>query len=247
VRVLSVVHDPSHTGGGGLFETVAEEHGHRHERWVAPDGPHDADPASYDAIMVFGGAMHPDQDAEHPWLPAEAAFIGAALEERVPLLGVCLGAQLIARAAGAPVGPAATAEIGWHAVDVNDAGRDDPVIGALPERVEAFQWHYYTFDVPAGATLLASSPAARQAYRIGDHAWGVQFHAEVTRAMIETWLVEGEAELPKPRRVVQDETETRIGPWNRHGRALCEAFLELAAGRAGKGAARDAAAQAPSG
>ena len=66
-----------------------------------PNGPHEADPAAYDAIMVFGGAMHPDQDAEHPWLPGEAAFIGAALEARVPLLGVCLGSQLIARAAGA--------------------------------------------------------------------------------------------------------------------------------------------------
>ena len=67
--------------------------------------------------MVFGGAMHPDQDAEHPWLADEAAFLREALDREVPLLGVCLGAQLIARAAGAGVGPAATAEVGWHEVD----------------------------------------------------------------------------------------------------------------------------------
>jgi GMP synthase-like glutamine amidotransferase len=241
VRVLSVVHDPSHTGGGGLFETVAEERGHRHERWVAPDGPHDADPAAYDAIMVFGGAMHPDQDAEHPWLPVEAEFIRGALDERVPLLGVCLGSQLIARAAGAGVRPAAAPEVGWHAVELTGAGRDDPLIGVLPDRVDAFQWHYYTFGLPAGATLLATSAVSDQAFRIGDHAWAMQFHAEVTREMVETWLAEGEQELPKPRPEVQADTDRLIGAWNGHGRALCEAFLELAAARTARDASRPAA------
>ena len=102
--------------------------------------------------MVFGGAMHPDQDAEHPWLPSEADFIRGALEAQVPLLGVCLGSQLIARAAGAPVGPARAPEVGWHRVELTEAGRADPVIGVLPGHVEAFQWHYYTFDLPAGAS-----------------------------------------------------------------------------------------------
>jgi GMP synthase (glutamine-hydrolysing) len=229
MRVLSVVHDPSRTGGGGLFETVATEAGHAHERWITPYGPHDGDPTAYDAIMVFGGAMHPDQDAEHPWLPSETAFIGAALEARVPLLGVCLGSQLIARAAGAAVGPAPAAEIGWFPVELNEAGRADPVLGALPGRVEAFEWHYYTFDLPEGATLLASSAEASQAYRLGDHVWAIQFHAEVTREMVETWLVEGERELPRPVDELRAETDRLIAPWNRHGRALCEAFLAQAA------------------
>jgi GMP synthase (glutamine-hydrolysing) len=231
MRVLSVVHEPSRTGGGGLFETVAVEAGHSHERWVVPGGPHEADPASYDAIMVFGGAMHPDQDAEHPWLPGEAAFIGAALDARVPLLGVCLGSQLIARAAGASIGPAAEAEVGWFPIELNDAGRADPVLGVLPQRFVGFEWHYYTFEVPADGTLLASSDAARQAYRLDDHAWGIQFHAEVTREMVETWFVQGERELPKPLAELQAETDGLIGPWNRHGRTLCSAFLEAAAAR----------------
>ena len=229
MRVLSVVHDPSHTGGGGLFETVAVERGHRHERWVAPNGAHESDPAAYDAIMVFGGAMHPDQDAEHPWLPSEADFIRGALEAQVPLLGVCLGSQLIARAAGAPVGPARAPEVGWHRVKLTEAGRADPVIGVLPGHVEAFQWHYYTFDLPADGVLLASSATANQAYRIGDRTWGIQFHAEVTRQMVETWLVEGERELPKPAGELRDETDRLLGRWNQHGRALCEAFLAAAA------------------
>jgi GMP synthase-like glutamine amidotransferase len=237
MRVLSVVHDPAHTGGGGLFETVAEDAGHRHERWIAPHGPHDADPGAYDAIMVFGGAMHPDQDAEHPWLPGEAAFIRAALDRGVPLLGVCLGSQLIARAAGAAVGPSAVAEVGWHEVVLTAEGRADPVVGALPERVEAFQWHYYTFDLPDGATLLATSDAARQAYRLGDRTWAIQFHAEVTRDMVGTWLIEGESELPRPVEELRAETDRLIAPWNRHGRALCQAFLVEAARHASPAAA----------
>jgi GMP synthase-like glutamine amidotransferase len=238
MRVLSVVHDPSRTGGGGLFETVAEEHGHRHERWVAPHGAHEDDPAAYDAIMVFGGAMHPDQDAEHPWLPGEAAFLGAALEERVPLLGVCLGAQMIARAAGASVGPAEAAEVGWFEVELTAEGAADPVLGALPRRIDAFEWHYYTFELPPGATLLAASAAARQAYRLGDHAWGIQFHAEVTREMLDTWLVEGEQELPLPAAELRAQTDRLLGTWNRQGRALCEAFLGQAARSPGRDASR---------
>jgi GMP synthase (glutamine-hydrolysing) len=229
MRVLSIVHDPAKTGGGGLFETVAVEGGHDHTRWVAPDGPHEADPRAYDAIMVFGGAMHPDQDAEHPWLPDETAYIRAALDENVPLLGVCLGSQLIARAAGGGVQRADAAEVGWHRVELTDDGRADPVVGTLPTPVEAFQWHYYAWELPPDAVLLARNDAAPQAFRIGDRVWGVQFHPEVTRQMLESWFAHGEDELPKPREVLRRETDERLGAWNTRGRALCEAFLGRAA------------------
>ena len=185
-------------------------------------------PEHYDAIMVFGGAMHPDQDGEHPWLADEAEFIREAIDHEVPLFGVCLGAQLIARAVGARVGPAATAEVGWHAVHVNEAGRADPVLGVLPERIDAFQWHYYGFELPPGAELLADNDAARQGYRLGERTWGVQFHPEVTRHMLDFWFVEGEAELPDPA-VVRAETDAFLGTWNEHGRRLCGAFLDFAA------------------
>ncbi len=179
--------------------------------------------------MVFGGAMHPDQDREHPWLADEAAFVRGALEREVPLLGVCLGAQLIARAAGANVGPARQAEVGWTSVGLNEAGRNDPVVGVLPDRFDGFQWHYYTFELPAGAELLAENDAARQAYRLGECAWGIQFHAEVTRPMLEQWFAEGPAELPDPVKVRAD-TEALLDGWNAHGRRLCGAFLDLARG-----------------
>src|SRR6478672_8243106 len=106
MRVLSVVHEPGSTGGGGLFEDLVEERGDRLERVVMVQEDLSAvdTPERYDAIMVFGGAMHPDQDAEHPWLADEATFIREAVAREVPLFGVCLGSQLIARAVGAAVG-----------------------------------------------------------------------------------------------------------------------------------------------
>ena len=229
MRVLSIVHEPTSTGGGGLFEDLVEQRGDRLERVsIAHDAsPLDA-PGGYDAIMVFGGAMHPDQDAEHPWLADEATFIREALAREVPLLGVCLGAQLIARAVGASVGPAARAEVGWHTVRLNAAGREDPVLGVLPPRVDAFQWHYYGFDLPTDAELLAENEAAHQAYRLGERTWGVQFHPEVTRHMLDFWFVEGAAELPDPA-TIRAETDAYLGAWNEHGRRLAGAFLDLAA------------------
>jgi GMP synthase-like glutamine amidotransferase len=230
MRVLSVVHDDSPTGGGGTFERIVVERGDRLDRWFTANG--DAppgEPAEWDAIMVFGGVQHPDSDSDHAWLAGERAFIESALATRVPILGVCLGAQLVARAAGARVGPARRSEVGWHDVDVEEAAAGDPVLGALPRRVTAFQWHYYGFELPDGAVRLASSPAGNQAYRLGERAWGVQFHPEVDREMLDDWFAQGGDELEKPVAVVREETDRHLPAWNAHGRALCGAFLETAA------------------
>ena len=229
MRVLSIVHEPGSTGGGGLFEDLVEERGDALERVVmVQESLSTADPPEeYDAIMVFGGAMHPDQDAEHPWLADEAIFIREAIAREVPLLGVCLGSQLIARAVGANVGPAQSAEVGWYTVHLTDAGLDDPVLGVLPERVDAFEWHYYGFELPDGAELLADNGASRQGYRLGERTWAVQFHPEVTRQMLDHWFVAGENELPDPARVRRD-TEQHLATWNAQGRALCGAFLDYA-------------------
>ena len=230
MRVLSVVHDPAHTGGGGIFEKVVAERGDTLDRWVVADGEAaPGEPSLWDAVMVFGGAMHPDQDAEHPWLGGEVAFIAAALSQGVPTIGVCLGAQLVARAAGAGVGPAERPEVGWFTVELSDDGARDPVVGVLPPRVDAFQWHYYTFELPDDAVQLAANANARQAYRLGDRTWAIQFHAEVERHMLDRWFVEGAGELPKPRDEIEAETERLLGGWNAHGRALCGAFLDEAA------------------
>jgi GMP synthase-like glutamine amidotransferase len=230
VRVLSVTHEVGPTGGGGTFEQHVVDRGDELTVWVTPEGGTQGRPIDYDAIMVFGGAMHPDQDAEHPWLPEETAFLRSALDDGVPLLGVCLGAQLIARAAGAWIGPGEVGEVGWHEVGLTQAGIADPVVGAaFPPHFEAFQWHYYTWELPPGAELLAMNGSARQAYRLGERTWAVQFHPEVNAVMLGHWFTTGASELPVPGDLIRAETAAKLPGWIEQGRRLVEAFLTEAA------------------
>jgi GMP synthase (glutamine-hydrolysing) len=226
VRVLSVTHGPSVPGG--VFEEVGEAGGHRLERWDVPAGGTPGRAATYDAVLAFGGSMHPDEDDRHGWLAAEEAFLRDVLAEGVPVVGVCLGGQMLARAAGATVARASTPEVGWHEVELTPAGRADPVVGVLPHRFEAFQWHHYAFGVPAHGTELARSDVCTQVFRLG-RAWGLQFHAEVTRSMIHDWAAEDPGEVPAPAAGFLAEADRRIESWNELGRALCAAFLREAA------------------
>jgi GMP synthase (glutamine-hydrolysing) len=227
VRVLSVTHGPSVPGG--VFDEVAEAAGHELERWVVPLGGAPQPAVSYGAVMVFGGSMHPDSDEQHAWLAREEEFLREALAQGVPVVGVCLGAQMLARAAGGWVGPAPEPEIGWFEIELTPEGRRDPVLGVLPPRAEAFQWHSYTFAVPEQGTELARSAACTQAFRVGSRAWGLQFHAEVTLPMVQAWAAEDFDELPVPVEEFLAETAGRIGVWNDHGRRLAQAFLATAA------------------
>jgi GMP synthase-like glutamine amidotransferase len=103
------------------------------------------------------------------------------------------------------------------------------VLGSLPPRFEAFQWHFYTHGLPAGAVELARSRVCTQAFRLGEFAWGVQFHPEVTAEQIESWIAEDADELPVSREDFTAETRRRIADWNELGRTLCANFLEVAA------------------
>jgi GMP synthase (glutamine-hydrolysing) len=225
VRVLSVTHGPSVPGG--VFEEVVEAAGHRLERWVLPSGGAPGAAGTYDAVMAFGGSMHPDEDELHDWLADEEAYLQEVLADRVPAVGVCLGAQMLARAAGARVEPARAPEVGWLDVELTPAGRADPVLGVLPPRFEAFQWHRYTFGIPAGGEELARSEVCTQAFRL-DRAWGLQFHAEVTGSMIRDWAEEDPGELPMAAEDLLAATDARIAGWNELGRGLCAGFLEVA-------------------
>jgi GMP synthase (glutamine-hydrolysing) len=228
VRVLSVTHGPSVPGG--VFDEAVEAAGHTIERWQVPDGG-EPDPAErYDAVMVFGGSMHPDQDDQFDWLGGEAEFLGDVLAADVPVLGVCLGAQMLARAAGAGVRPASAPEIGWYEIVLTPEGSSDPVLGALPAHATVFQWHHYTFDVPDGGVELARSDVCTQAFRLdGRPAWGIQFHAEVTYPMLASWVDEDPDELPMPASDLLAESTSAIGRSNAQGRWLADAFLREAA------------------
>ena len=119
------------------------------------------------------------------------------------------------------------AEIGWHAVDLTEAGAADPVVGALPPRFDALQWHHYTYALPAGAVELARSASCTQAFRLGEACWGVQFHPEVTEMQLQGWI-DDTSEPPPDRDRLLAETHERIGRWNELGRTLCSAFLDTA-------------------
>jgi GMP synthase-like glutamine amidotransferase len=222
VNVLAVVHGDD--GPPGSFADVIAEGGHGLDMWAIarePAPPHAVE--DYDAVLLLGGAMHADQEADHPWLRHEDELIRRLLDRRVPVLGVCLGGQLLAKAVGARVGPAAQPEIGWYEVEL--VGRDDPVLGALPARFHAFQWHFYAFEVPSGGHELARSAVCAQAFRLGDSAWGVQFHPEVTTEIITTWAELSPEEAPGG---LLAETDRRMPGWVEQGRALCGAFLDQA-------------------
>lgn len=143
----------------------------------------------YRGLVVLGGPMSAHQDEEHPHLPAERELIRRAVEAEIPVLGICLGAQLIAAALGARVYPARRKEIGWYDLSLTDAGRCEPMFAHFADTERIFQWHGDTFDLPPGAVWLARSPdCAHQAFRVGDCVYGLQFHLEVDQAMIERWL-----------------------------------------------------------
>jgi GMP synthase (glutamine-hydrolysing) len=138
-------------------------------------------------VVVMGGPMGAYEDAEHPWLTAEKRYLREAVARDVPVWGVCLGAQLLAASLGARVYPGPEAEVGVLPVELTDEAAADPVFGGAPRSFPTLQWHGDTFDLPDGATLLASSPAyPNQAFRVG-RSYGLQFHVEVTPELAAQW------------------------------------------------------------
>jgi GMP synthase-like glutamine amidotransferase len=233
VRILSVVHESD--AGAEVFGAVAQAAGHELVEWVPSREPPPA-PDGYGAAMVFGGSMNVDQEDVHPWLAGEKRAIARLVEAGTPVLGVCLGCQLLAEATGGSAARASRPEIGWHEVQMTAEAAGDPVLGELPATFEAFQWHSYAATPPPGAVTLAHSPVSVQAYRIGDTAWGIQFHAEVSIANATDWIEEYDD--PDARRIGLDraplmaETREKMAAWNDLGRGISARFLEAAAIRA---------------
>ena len=224
--VLSIVHGDD--VGTELFAPLVAEAGHRLEEWSFARGaklPRPLD--AYDAVFLFGGGMHIDQEDRHPWLRDEARWLLELLERSVPTLGVCLGSQLVARAAGASAGRLDEPEIGWSEVALTKAGTADPVLAVLPARFEAFEWHHYGHELPDGAVELARNTASLQAFRLGETVWGVQFHPEVTELQVERWIGDKSDPPPDPEGL-RAETRAQIGRWNELGRRLCRSFLTAA-------------------
>ena len=157
----------------------------------------------FPAIVVMGGPMGAYDEAEHPWLAGEKRLLREAVEADVPVWGVCLGAQLLASALGARVYRGDQPEVGLLPVHLTPEAADDPVFAGAPDSFPTLQWHGDSFDLPDGATLLASSPAyPHQAFRVG-RSYGLQFHIEVPLELATEW-----AEVP----AYAESLESTLGP-----------------------------------
>ncbi|TDA68706.1 MAG: type 1 glutamine amidotransferase [Clostridia bacterium] len=152
----------------------------------------------YQALVVLGGPMGADDHDQYPYLAVVKQTIREAVARGLPVLGICLGAQLIARALGAEVYRNPVQEIGWFTLRLTPAGRRSPLFAGLPEEFPVFQWHADTFDLPPGATHLASTPTCpNQAFALGARVFGLQFHLEVTQEMAKAWRQAYADDLPQ--------------------------------------------------
>lgn len=220
MRVLAVVHSPD--AGPELFAEIIAEDGHELVEWdIRAQG---SPPAGFDAVMVFGGDQNVGEEVQHPWLHEEYDALRRWVGDGTPVLGICLGAQTLAHAFGAHVQRAEHELAGFYDTELTAEGERDPVLGVLPKRFEAFNANAYTFAVPGTAVPLASGPV-RQAFRLGERAWAVQFHPEIRREHVMRWFDE---RSPRPPAEIAAELDEKLPAWQELGRRLCRAFLHAA-------------------
>jgi GMP synthase (glutamine-hydrolysing) len=168
-------------------------------------------PDGFTHVVILGGPMNVYEEDRYPFLRDEDLFIKEVVQRGKSILGICLGAQLIAKALGAKVTKAPSKEIGWYDVSLTKEGTGDPLFHSLPKTFPVFQWHEDTFEVPKGGRLIATSAAVpNQAFRYGDNAYGIQFHLEVTEGMIEEWMETYEEEIRTSQPVHFSKSEIRI-------------------------------------
>ena len=187
----------------------------------------------FDGLVVLGGPMGVYEEDKYPFIRAEVRLIEDALKKRVPTLGICLGSQLLAKAAGARVYKGGVKEIGWHDVTLTEDSDDDSLFLGIPDKFRAFHWHGDTFDVPKGALMLASSDLfPNQVIKAGPCGYGIQFHFEVTEQMIREWIEVNEDGLAAlkgkvdPKAIIA-ETPSCIEELNRMGGSIAAKFMRM--------------------
>lgn len=180
-------------------------------------------------LIVFGGEMNADETNRYPSLLLQRQLLRRAVDQGLPVLGICLGAQLLARGFDARVYRAPVRELGFKKVTITAAGAADELLRAFASGDRVFQWHEDTLDLPDGATLLATGDdVAVQAFRIGERAWGIQFHAEVDRPGVEAWLRVAEPTLEpvwhRSAAEIRAELTTQLATQQERARQLFLAF-----------------------
>lgn len=220
----------------GTLDRLIRDRGHR-IRFVNFERDPDAEPDvdRYRGLIVLGGPMNVDEQDRRPHLRTELRAIERALAQGKPVLGICLGAQLLAHVLGAPVQRHERQEIGWYPLEVTAAGHGDPVLAPLAPSSQVFQWHGYTYRLPTGAVQLArTATCEQQAFRWGDSAYGLQFHLEMDQALIERWLEApsyrdelAAAGLEQDAEAIRSATPIHLGTMQAQADAVFNRFLDL--------------------
>ncbi|MFZ6680106.1 glutamine amidotransferase [Undibacterium sp. Tian12W] len=190
MKTALIIHHVAFEDAGSFLALLKEQDFNIQEVNACTQGWAALDPLAADVCIVLGGPIGAYEDDNYPFLLREVYFLQQRLHADLPTLGICLGAQIMARALGASVYPAAAKEIGWFPLKVTNEGKDTPVRHFDARHCNMFHWHGDTFDLPQGAQLLASSEACHnQAYGWGKHGLAFQCHPEVTAAGLEAWFV----------------------------------------------------------
>ncbi|GAC1557525.1 MAG: type 1 glutamine amidotransferase [Ktedonobacteraceae bacterium] len=230
LTIINIADDPT-----GYIGELLEEHGIAYDIIDASMQPI-PDPTAYDAMVVFGGPQNANEDEKYPYFLQEKAALRTAVEQDMPVLGICLGGQLLATVLGGTVKKHTITEIGFSEVQCTDEGRHDPLYEGLAGRQLVYQWHEDTFDIPPGAVRLATSAKTEnQAFRYGRNAYGIQYHIELTPTMLDTWLSEpslkqeiinalGNSEYE---RIMSDRPQY-YAQYREHTRVIFENFLRIA-------------------
>ncbi len=203
MRYLLVRHGPPVSPYN--FEADLAASGARLDTVLFSAGGRPAAPDAYDAVVVFGGYMYATEDDKYPWIRDELGYMESAIKAGVPLLGICLGGQLLARLLGARVYKTPVPEFGYWPIERTEAGRSSVLFEGLPEPLLGFLWHNDAFDLPSGAVRLARTEhCPNQAFSYGDRTFGLQFHLEFSGDQLRSMVTRDAASLPAPSPVRQD-------------------------------------------
>ncbi len=218
--------------GPGIFKEVLDEMGISSHIFEIFSHKNFSLPSDCRGVIILGGPMNVDEESQYPFLKEEKEFIGNLLHKDIPLLGICLGAQLIAQVAEGRVFRAAEKEIGWYPIRLTGEGEQDSLFQGLPKLFDIFQLHEDTFEIPPkGKRLVTSDGCHNQGFKVGKRGYGLQFHLEADSKMISNWL-DANKEDPFFDNVnsvdsLKQETTEKISTCLTWGKRLFQNFIQL--------------------
>ena len=231
-EILAIAHPEG--GTVGVFNAAAAEESLSIEHWIPAEGSEPQRPLDqYSGLVVLGGDENIDEVDRYPYLEREFEVVSDWIDSGRPLMGICLGGQMIAHVSGGSVFKASEREFGWAQIDVLPAAHDDPLTGFGGDTLIGLSWHDYAFDPPPGATTLASNSVCVQAFRSGE-AWGFQHHPEIEGSVLDHWMApllidESDARRLEQAKQLEAGRAAYMPAWNEYGLELFRRFARRCA------------------